>query len=414
VAPDRHWLEELITAYLLWCGLLGVKVTKVQAWTNLPGEHAVLAAGKEVATSPTFKIVGVVLGAQECLATQLHLELRLHKALDTTRRLRMLGVPAAIGSLLWQVAVLPQALYGCEVRDVKPAQLRVLTVAGQTAMQGISPLHLNCWRAPEILMGLPLGETAVRDPVLEMRQRQLRWVQLLVNLPSVVGLVHRVVMGLDASGQEPTAALAAALQCTGWRLRRNLACLRAQEWPRVAPEVPFPGQIVLQPQDTFPAEDAVFTDGSVMGMGGAAAVQPASDLVALVQVPHPRSSTHCELVALALGLQMDTSQILTDSLTALHLVSGWGKWAVDRMLRCADRQEVRYVVSLACALAGCPRLEKVKAHDAQAVELGHPKALGNDQADRVARSAASSSSCPPFLVDLAPLWRPSGSGGCRW
>ena len=103
---------------------------------------------------------------------------------------------------------------------------------------------------------------------------------------------------------------------------------------------------------------------------------------------------------------METSQILTDSLTALHLVSDWGRWAVDRMLRCADRREVHWVVSVACAQAVCPVLEKVKAHDARALELGHPKALGNDHADRVARCAASSPACPPFLVDLAPFGDP--------
>ena len=195
VATSRSELETLVAAYLRWCSLLGLRVTKVQAWTNLPGQHVVSAMETQVETTPTFKIVGVVLGAHERLATELHLSPRLDKALVTTRRLRMLELPAAVCALLWTTAVLPQALYGCEVRDVMPSKLMPLAAAGQAAIVSKAPLHLNCWRAPEVVMGPPLGASAVRDPVLELRTRQLRWLQVLVNLPSVVGLVHRVVLG---------------------------------------------------------------------------------------------------------------------------------------------------------------------------------------------------------------------------
>jgi hypothetical protein len=192
VASSRGELETLISAYLQWCSLLGIRVTKVQAWTSAPGLPTVQVAGEAVKTSPTFKVVGVVLGVDERKATQSHFGPRLDKAISTTRRLRMLQLPAALSSHLWRTTVLPQALYGCELRDVRPAQLAPLTSAGQAAVASKPPLHLNCWRAPEVLMGLPLGDTAVRDPMLEVRDRQLRWLQLVANLPGLVGLVHRV------------------------------------------------------------------------------------------------------------------------------------------------------------------------------------------------------------------------------
>ena len=139
VAATQADLESLIAAYLHWRQLLGVRVTKVQAWTNLPGVHAVSAAGSQVTTSPTFKMVGVVLGANERLATTQHFSPRLDKALATVRRLRMLELPAAICALLWRTAVLPQAVYGCEVRDVRPSHLTLLTSAGQAAIACKAP-----------------------------------------------------------------------------------------------------------------------------------------------------------------------------------------------------------------------------------------------------------------------------------
>ena len=134
VAGGKAELEELIAAYLEWCSLLGVRVTKVQAWTNLAGVHSVHVPDLEVVTSPTFRMVGVVLGAKEQVATKAHFLPRLEKALATTRRLRMLEVPASIGALLWRTAVLPQALYGCEVRNISPSQLQALSRAGQAAV----------------------------------------------------------------------------------------------------------------------------------------------------------------------------------------------------------------------------------------------------------------------------------------
>ena len=402
IARSQAELELLISAYLQWCTLLGVMVTKVQAWTSLPGTHTLRAGQREVSTLPTFKIVGVVLGVKEQLVTQAHLNPRLAKALDTTRRLRMLDLPASVCSLLWRTTVLPQALYGCEVRDIRPGQLTSLTTAGQTAVASKAPLNLNSWRAPEVLSGPPLGDTLVRDPMLEVRERQLRWLQLLVNLPSVVGLVHRLLAYSDGVWREPVGAAASALQSVGWYLQRNNACERAGAWPSVDPEWCYPGSVVLHSVDTFPSVGAVFTDGSVMSTGGAAVVQPDTGLMRSVQVSQPRSSTHCELVALGLGMQLDTPMILSDSQVALRLLKRWGLYSMGRMQECMDRREVRWVLSLARSRAVAPVLEKVKAHDASAVALGHPKAVGNDAADGAARLAASSTEVPLFTLDLSP------------
>ena len=106
----------------------------------------------------------------------------------------------------------------------------------------------------------------------------------------------------------------------------------------------------------------------------------------------PPSSLHCELVELQLV----------------------GLWSVDRMLHSVDRREVRWVIALSSTLAVPLVLEKVKAHDDTALQLGLPKAVGNDRADAAARRAASSLETPLFVDDLAPFGDPvemvDGSG----
>ena len=81
---------------------------------------------------------------------------------------------------------------------------------------------------------------------------------------------------------------------------------------------------MLQAQHDFPMMGAVFTDGSVAQQGGAAAVEVDEGVVRTVKVPQPRSSTHCELVALSLALEMETPQVLTYSMASLLLLQGWG------------------------------------------------------------------------------------------
>ena len=110
-------------------------------------------------------------------------------------------------------------------------------------------------------------------------------------------------------------------------------------------------------------------------------MQPDTEAVLQRCIPSPRSSTHCELVALNLALSLAAPQILTDSLTSLRLISGWPTYSAARILRCADRVEVRWFMERAAGCASAAMLEKVKAHDEHGIELGHPKSVGNDRAD---------------------------------
>lgn len=98
------------------------------------------------------------------------------------------------------------------------------------------------------------------DPVMEVRLRQLRWAQLLANVPSLVGVVHCHVAWDGSTWREPTAALSSALQSVGWHLRRNPTCGRAPSWPFLLPEPTYFGNVVLQPIDSFPLFNAAFTD----------------------------------------------------------------------------------------------------------------------------------------------------------
>ena len=250
------------------------------------------------------------------------------------------------------------------------------------------PLQLNSWRAPEVLMGPAFGETALLHPVADMRKRQLCWLHLLVNLQGLVGQ--------NGAWQEPTAALRVAMQAMQWSVRRNVECSRARLWPVVAPEPAYRGAVKVTPQDTFPLEGAVFSDGSVMQHGGAAALQPDTDMALWARVEAPRSSTQCELVALCLGMAFDTPQILTDSLTALLMVRGWQAWPAARMLRCPDGAEVRMLLDMAERRASAPVLEKVKAHNADWLRLQHPMAVGNDDVDALAKRAAQEEDVPSW------------------
>ena len=179
-----------------------------------------------MASTPTFRIVGVVLGQDETSATALHVGPRLEKAKMTAMRLWSLDLQASICSLLWRVAVLPQALYGCEVRDVSAAQLLPLASLGKTMLRSKPPLQLSVWRSPEALCGPPLGDTALKAPSVEMRERQLDWLHLLVNLPSLAGYVHRVAAWRRSVWEEPTLALRSCLRAAGWTVRRNHQCIR--------------------------------------------------------------------------------------------------------------------------------------------------------------------------------------------
>jgi hypothetical protein len=323
VARSFDEAETLVAAYLHFCALLDLEVTKIQLWWNGQGVRRLRVGALEAETQPFFRVVGIVVGLPEAAATALHLEKRLPKAMATARRLQSLDVPAAVAAQLWRSTVLPQVLYGCEVRNVTAAQLAPLTTLGKSLLAVKFPLQLNVWRAPEVLLGPPLGASALLDPAWELRVRQLRWLQQVANLQSLVGVIHRVVACAAGVWDEPTLSLKAALLAVGWSIARNEVCLRSAGWPMLQPELGYPGRIVLEPVDDLPEPDTVYTDGSLAAAGGAAAVMPDRDKALQLRVPAPRSSTHCELVALALAMQFEATAVLTDSLTSLHLLLGW-------------------------------------------------------------------------------------------
>ena len=117
--------------------------------------------------------------------------------------------------------------------------------------------------------------------------------------------------------------------------------------------------------------------------------RPDTRAQALVQVPRPRSSTHCELAALHLVQATGADQIMTDSLCALQLISGWHTLTKARILQCQERAEVRCFLAMWKGVAQPPVLEKVKAHDETGLELRLPKTVGNDRSDRLAGLAVT-------------------------
>ena len=93
------------------------------------------------------------------------------------------------------------------------------TPTHQRCLVFILPLALSIYGALEVISGLPLGASAVRDPRLEVLSRQLRWLVTLANLPGLVGSLHRqqAVVG-DAPWADPTPALSGALETMCWTL----------------------------------------------------------------------------------------------------------------------------------------------------------------------------------------------------
>jgi hypothetical protein len=144
---------------------------------------------------------------------------------------------------------------------VRPLQLQNLSSAGKGAISSKLALKLNVLRAPEVIMGPTLGDTAVREPLLEARKRQLRWLHLLTNMPGFVETVYRFFASIGGGWVEPSAALSAALSSVSLSLRRNVECLRAVAWPHLLPETSYAVELELQPVDSFPAELAVLADG---------------------------------------------------------------------------------------------------------------------------------------------------------
>ena len=125
MAPSQSAIEYLILAYQEWCQLLDLKVTKVQVWC-LAGPGQLVAVGSApMKTSAGFRFVGVELGLPD-REMKTHWEPRMNKAMAMAQRLRCLPRPASLCAVLWRCAVLPQALYGCEIRQLPVTMMRPL------------------------------------------------------------------------------------------------------------------------------------------------------------------------------------------------------------------------------------------------------------------------------------------------
>ena len=111
--------------------------------------------------------------------------------------------------------MLPQALYGCQVRNVRPKDLVPLASQGKAAIISKPPLELNAWSALEVAMGLPLGDSAVAEPIAVARLLQLQWLHCLSNCPGIAGVVHRFVAWSNGAWHEPSLALRSALAALG-------------------------------------------------------------------------------------------------------------------------------------------------------------------------------------------------------
>ena len=115
----------------------------MQVWSSTGPDQQVKVGDSTISTTSTFRIVGMVLGTSDVIATSAHCTPRLQKALLTARRLQALPLPAAPTALLWRTTVLPQALYGCEIRSLRPSQLSPLLAIGKALLGLRHPLHLQ-------------------------------------------------------------------------------------------------------------------------------------------------------------------------------------------------------------------------------------------------------------------------------
>ena len=84
-------------------------------------------------TVPLFCMVGVVFGEEHAALLAAHFIPRL-KALITLHRLWTLELPSSLCSLLQRTAVLPRALYGCEIRDMTPEMVVPLSSGGKAPL----------------------------------------------------------------------------------------------------------------------------------------------------------------------------------------------------------------------------------------------------------------------------------------
>ena len=187
---------------------------------------------------------------------------------------------------MWRTAILPQVLYGCEIRNVTFPQLQRLWARGKGTIPKLLPIQLNSFAAAEIRDGLPLGDHAIRNPEIELLLRRLRWLQSVGNDTSIVGTLHReLACGPGGAWVEPSVALSGALSWMQWQVRKNSKAFCATRWPVLEAEPRYNGSILYTPSDEPAPSGAVWTDGSLGSSGGAAALQWHSDAYFQAQVP---------------------------------------------------------------------------------------------------------------------------------
>ena len=133
LATSLLQVELLVGGYQRWCSLLGIHLNlqKTELWcSELVGGTPVTlwleSGGLQLVSRATFHMVGIELGMNEQVTSAAHVESRLPLALLSAKRLAGLGVPAAVAMHIWRTAVLPQALYGCEVRNITHGHLQPL------------------------------------------------------------------------------------------------------------------------------------------------------------------------------------------------------------------------------------------------------------------------------------------------
>ena len=85
---------------------------------------------------------------------------------------------------MFRGTVVAQALYGCEVRNIKPPDVRPLLVQGKQMIAAKAPLQLSHNCASEVIAGPPSGNCAIRDPRLEMTCRRLHWLTVVATNPA--------------------------------------------------------------------------------------------------------------------------------------------------------------------------------------------------------------------------------------
>jgi hypothetical protein len=394
----RCWpeMDELIKAFVEWCSFLGmtINVDKTQVWSNLPKAKSVDINGTRVQLRKTFKVVGIELGEIKSKPHNAHLAKRKDKALEAIERLKALIIPTYMARSLWTTGILPMVTYGAEVVDIKQSQVLNVDSRARLAILSKPPVNLSRFGAIEAISGPTMGPLAIPTTMQVIRRRQCWWAVKLANGNNLAGVVHRAISTIsDENGGKTWNECSSALQAMSNDLQADMKIneesILVEKWPYLCPEPTFGGVVYMSSTEDPTTEATVWTDGSLDGdQGGAAAISLSS--TRCVALPGAGSSTECELAALALAMEMNPDRILTDSLVSLQLINGWGGYKQTRRLKTELAAEVREVLATANNLEIKPILEKVKAHNTEAINSGDEKAVGNDIADVTAKIARSS------------------------